>query len=191
MPSSSERPPTSSQGKELQEEMSSDSGAGKFIAAACRSGLFPSCPCPGHCLVLCPCPACCHRPWHGRCLWLCLDLCPSLENGRPWPSPSRACPGPSRAGETDCPGHCAGGTNRGPPRAATPSSPKGKRPANIDLVVTPNGPLLDQAAASHAIYELQRQFESIEAWANGVNANAAAHATHIDRQRDKIEGHRL
>ena len=71
------------------------------------------------------------------------------------------------------------------------SSPNAKRPATIDPVTTSDGPQLDGAAASRAIYELQRKFTAIENWANGVNANSADHATHIDSLRDKVEGHRV
>ena len=70
-------------------------------------------------------------------------------------------------------------------------SPNAKRPQTIEQVTTPDGPLLDQQAASKAIYALQRQFASIESWANGVNANAADHATHLDLHRDKMEVNRL
>ena len=70
-------------------------------------------------------------------------------------------------------------------------SPNAKRPQTIEQIATPDGPVLDQQAASKAIYALQRQFASIESWANGVNANAADHATHLDLHRDKMEVHRL
>ena len=61
----------------------------------------------------------------------------------------------------------------------------------MDPATTPDGPQLDGAAASRAIYELQRKFTAIENWANGVNAISADHASHIDSLRDKVEGHRI
>ena len=80
-----------------------------------------------------------------------------------------------------------------PPRGATRSatggaSPNTKRPSTIDPITTLDGPQLEGAAASRAIYELQRKFTAIENWANGVNANSADRATHIDSLRDKVEG---
>ena len=75
--------------------------------------------------------------------------------------------------------------------AGTGNLPNAKRPTTIDPIVSPDGPLLDQAHASKEIYALKRQFQAIEKWANGVNANAADHAQHIDLHRDKTEVHRL
>ena len=81
---------------------------------------------------------------------------------------------------------------RGVARAATGgTSPNAKRPGTIDLVTTPDRPLLDLQAASKEIYSLKRQFMSIETWANGVNANLADHASHLDLHRDKTEVNRL
>ena len=80
----------------------------------------------------------------------------------------------------------------GQSRAGQPGlSPNAKRPQTIDPVVTLDGPLLDLPQASATIYELKRKFEAIETWANGVNANAADHAQHIDLHRDDAEVHRL
>ena len=81
---------------------------------------------------------------------------------------------------------------RGQSRAGQPGlSPNAKRPQTIDQVVRTDVPLLDLPQASASIYELKRKFEAIETWANGVNANAADHAQHIDLHRDKAEVHRL
>ena len=71
------------------------------------------------------------------------------------------------------------------------NSPNAKRPTTIDPVVIPDGPFCDQSQASTEIYALKRQFQAIENWANGVNANLADHASHIDLQRDKTEVNRL
>ena len=81
---------------------------------------------------------------------------------------------------------------RGATRPATGGgSPDAKRPGTIDPITIPDGPLLDQQSASKEIYALKRQFQAIENWANGVNANLADHASHLDLQRDKTEVNRL
>ena len=81
---------------------------------------------------------------------------------------------------------------RGATLAATGgSSLNAKRPGTIDPITTPDGPLLDQQSSSKKIYALKRQCQAIENRANGVNANLADLATHLDLQRDKTEVNRL
>ena len=76
---------------------------------------------------------------------------------------------------------------RRPAPGGISSTPNAKRPTSIQLDLTPDGPLMDQATMSAAIYEIQRRLAPMESWSTTVQDALGNHAGHIDQARANIE----
>ena len=62
-------------------------------------------------------------------------------------------------------------------------TPNAKRPTSIQPATTPDGPLMDQATTSAAIYKIQHRHGPMEPWSVSVQDALVDHAGHIDHGR--------
>ena len=77
---------------------------------------------------------------------------------------------------------------RRPLDAPTGETPLAKRPMQLTLVATPDGPAMDHGQLSKAIYELNRKFMSIEQWGTNINDVVEEHAGQLDRVAERVRG---